>query len=165
MRSMFLLTPVFALFALKLLPNWKAKQYFLTHFFKGQNAAEFDRICRNFTDSVLPGLIRPAALEAIDQYHHQGATIAVVSASAENWIKPWCDRYNLICIATQLEARDGILTGKLKGRNCYGDEKVCRIRERFNLGDYHTIVAYGDSRGDKEMLALAHQRYYKPFRV
>jgi phosphoserine phosphatase len=29
--------------------------------------------------------------------------------------------------------------------------------------EYH-IIAYGDSRGDQEMLAYANQGYYKPFR-
>ena len=90
--------------------------------------------------------------------------MAVVSASAENWVKPWCDKYGLICLATKLEVKDGIITGKLNGRNCYGDEKVCRIKERLDLSDYHEIIAYGDSSGDKEMLELAHHPFYKPFR-
>ena len=31
--GMAMLSPMLALYALKILPNWKAKQYFLTHFF------------------------------------------------------------------------------------------------------------------------------------
>lgn len=162
--GMALLAPLMTLYFLKLIPNWKAKQFFLRHFFKGDKAKDFNARCYEFSKRSLPSLIRPGALKAIEQYRAQGATVAVVSASAENWVKPWCDQYGLVCLATKLEEKEGILSGNIAGRNCYGDEKVCRIREHFTLSDYQEVIAYGDSRGDREMLALAHQRFYKPFR-
>lgn len=162
--GMLMLAPVLGLLLLKLMPNWKAKQFFLARFFKGESLIDFNARCLQFSSRVLPGLIRPEAQQAIDNYRKQHATIAVVSASAENWVKPWCDQSGLICLATRLETIDGIITGKLTGRNCYGDEKVCRIKDHFTLEQYDEIIAYGDSRGDQEMLALAHRRYYKPFR-
>ena len=162
--GMIRLSPMLVLLVLKVLPNWKVKQYFLTHFFKGESLTRFNVQCTEFTEQVLPSLIRPAAMEAIERYRASGIPVAVVTASAENWVKPWCDHHDLICLATRLEVKDGMLTGNLAGRNCYGDEKVCRIKEHFNLSDYTDIIAYGDSRGDREMLALAHQAHFKPFR-
>lgn len=162
--GMLLLAPAMALFVLKALPNWKAKQALLRHFFKGERAQHFNAQCVTFSTKVLPSLIRPEAKTTIARYQKQGFAIAVVTASAENWVKPWCDQNGLICLATRLETDEGMITGKFKGRNCYGDEKVCRIKEQFNLADFREIIAYGDSRGDREMLALAHMRYYKPFR-
>ena len=158
------LAPILALYALKIIPNWKAKQFFLTRFFKGEKMEDFTRKCSNFSTVVLPSLIRTEAQKAIDQYRTEQATIAVVSASAENWVKPWCDQNGIICLATRLDVNDGIITGKIRGRNCYGDEKVCRIREHFNLSDFSEVIAYGDSHGDREMLALAHEQHYRPFR-
>jgi len=162
--GMLMLAPVMALYALKLIPNWKAKQFFLARFFKGEKIEAFNLQCFNFSTMIIPTLLRPEAMKAIEKHRMEQATIAVVSASAENWVKPWCDQNRVICISTRLEVNDGMITGKLQGRNCYGDEKVCRIKERFNLSDFDKVIAYGDSRGDKEMLELAHQRYYKPFR-
>ena len=43
-------------------------------------------------------------------------------------------------------------------------EKVRRVKERYNLDDYDHIYAYGDSRGDKELLELADEGFYQPFR-
>ena len=162
--GMLMLAPVLAFYVLKLIPNWKAKQFFLARFFKGERLPDFNKRCDDFSARVLPALIRPEAKKAIAQYQKQNATIAVVSASAENWVKPWCDQHGLICLATRLESKDGVITGNLIGRNCYGDEKVCRIKEQFNPEEYDEVIAYGDSSGDREMLALAHKRYYKPFR-
>jgi phosphatidylglycerophosphatase C len=162
--SLILLSPLIAMYVSKIIANWKAKQYFLAWFLKNEKTSYFENKCKEFTAQKLDNLIRPKALEAIKKYRAAGATIAVVSASAENWVKPWCDRHGLICLATRLEIKDNVLTGKIKGKNCHGPEKVCRIKETFSLNDYTEIIAYGDTSGDKEMLAIAHQKFYKPFR-
>lgn len=159
-----LMLPVLVLYKLKVIPNWKAKEIVLTWFFKGQDVERFNKICREFSTVVLPRLIRPGALAEIKTYGND-SEIVVVSASAENWVLPWCRENNLSVIATQLESHQGKMTGKIKGRNCFGKEKAVRIREKYLLTDFDEIVAYGDSSGDKEMLALASKHFYKPFRT
>lgn len=158
------LSPIMLLYLLKLIPNWKAKQYMLSWFLKGEDATAFNDRCLAFTNKVLPGLIRPGALKMLNHYKSTGATIAVVTASAENWVKPWCDQNQFICLATKLEIKANKITGKIQGKNCHGPEKVFRINEKFSVGEFDEIIAYGDSAGDKEMLNLAHQQFYKPFR-
>ena len=159
-----ILSPIIAAYVFKLMPNWKSKQYLLTWFLKNEPSVEFDRRCKEFVVKEVHALLRPEALQAISDYKKAGATVVVVSASAENWVKPWCDEHDLMCIATRLQVREQRLTGKILGKNCHGPEKVCRIREMFNLSDYDEIIAYGDSSGDTEMLNLAQQKHYKPFR-
>lgn len=159
-----LLSPIMAAYIFKVMPNWKSKQYLLTWFLKNENVDSFNKRCAEFSKRFVPHLVRQEALEAIRNYQASGATVAVVSASAENWVKPWCDEQNLLCLATKLEVKNNSLTGKIEGRNCHGAEKVSRIKEKFNLADYEEIIAYGDTSGDREMLALAHQQHYKPFR-
>ena len=66
----------------------------------------------------------------------------------------------------KFEVEDGKLTGRFKSNNCYGKEKVHRIAEAlksFERSEYE-IEAFGDSRGDKEMLAFADKGHFKPFR-
>jgi phosphatidylglycerophosphatase C len=158
------LSPFLAMYVLKLMPNHKAKQRFISWFFKGEDIKNFNKQCAEFASRVIPKLVRPAAMEMINHYKSTGATIAVVTASAENWVKPWCDKHGLVCLATKLEVKKNKLTGRFEGKNCHGPEKVCRIRERFSIEQFDEVIAYGDTSGDKEMLALAHQQHYKPFR-
>jgi phosphatidylglycerophosphatase C len=49
----------------------------------------------------------------------------------------------------------GRCTGHLRGANCRGAEKAARLRALFGDDDVE-LWAYGNSRGDDEMLALAH---------
>lgn len=87
--------------------------------------------------------------------------IIVVSASFAIWIKAWCDKYKLDLISTKAEIINNKITGKIDCKNCYGPEKVNRIKEIFNLDYAKKIYSYGDSRGDKEMLSIANIKYMK----
>jgi len=44
-------------------------------------------------------------------------------------------------IATKLENVHSSLTGKIKGKNCYGGEKVSRLRQLVNLDEHQKIYA------------------------
>lgn len=141
----------------------QAKEKLLNHFFGGMAIASFENICKTFSASRLPQLIRKEALDKISQLKNEGTTIVVVTASASDWVKYWCADNSLPYLATELEKAEGKLTGKLKGRNCNEAEKVNRIKASYSLDDYDEIESYGDSSGDKAMLAIATQPYFRKF--
>jgi len=162
--GMVVLSPMLTAYKLKLIPNYKAKQYMLSYFFKGMNEEEFMKVANEYSLKHIDTILRPKAMEKIQWHKEQGHKVVIVSASIACWLKPWCAKNGLELIATKLEIKDGIVTGKLLTRNCYGIEKVNRVKEKYRLDDYETIYAYGDSRGDKELLELANESFYKPFR-
>jgi len=156
--------PVFVALKLKLISNQAAKEKLLSHFFKGTPAALFQTKCDAFADDKLPSLIRPAAIAEMEKLKTAGFQIVIVSASAQNWIKKWADKKGVQLIATELEVAGNLLTGKIKGKNCNGEEKVVRIRQLYNSPQFDEIWCYGDSGGDKQMLAMGTKSFYKPFR-
>ena len=159
-----LYSPFVAAYKLGIIPNYVAKQKILQFFFKGESMEQFTAGCTKFAQTVLPSLIRPKALKEIERLKALDTTIVVVSASAENWISGWAAQNGLHLIGTLLATGNGKITGAIDGKNCYGDEKVCRIEAQYNLNDYAEVYCYGDSGGDKAMLQLATLRFYKPFR-
>lgn len=158
-----LLSPLLISFKLKIFPNWKAKEAVLTYFFKGESLLSFQQQCDAFVKEVVPTLLRPKAMEKLQFHISNGDKVVIVSASAENWIRRWADDLNVELIATRLETKNGVLTGKLLGPNCYGPEKVNRIHLSISHKEYENIYAYGDSRGDKELLAFASHPHYRVF--
>jgi HAD superfamily hydrolase (TIGR01490 family) len=162
--GMAVLSPMLTAYKLKLIPNYKAKQYMLSYFFKGMSEEKFMQVANEYSLKHIDTILRPKAMEKIAWHKEQGHKIVIVSASIECWLKPWCDKNNLDLIATKLQIKDGIVTGKFLTQNCYGIEKVNRVQEQYNLDDYDHIYTYGDSRGDKELLELADESFYKPFR-
>jgi len=154
---------------LKLISNQKAKERILAHFFGKQPIPAFEQQCEAFSNKILPGLIRPKALTEFSRLRDAGATIVIVSASPEDWIRHWAAQQGAELIATRLctftdPKGQTRLTGRIEGINCYGEEKVNRIRQRFTLQNYKEIYAYGDTSGDKPMLQLATASFFKPFR-
>ena len=158
------LSPILVAYKLKLIPNYKAKQKMLSWFFKGMSKEAFLKVANEYSLVHIDKILRPKAIEKINWHKNQGHKVVVVSASIECWIRPWCEKNSLELIATKLEIKDDIVTGKLLSKNCYGVEKVNRIKEIYNLKDFEYIYSYGDSSGDKQMLELAHEKFYKPFR-
>jgi phosphatidylglycerophosphatase C len=156
-----ILSPMLIAYKLKLIPNYKAKQLMLSYFFKGMNEKHFHKVAKEYSLKHIDTILRPKAIEKIAWHKEQGHKVVVVSASIECWLKPWCDHNGLDLIATRMEMKNGVVTGKLLTKNCNGIEKARRVKEIYNLNDYDHIYAYGDSRGDKELLDLADERFYK----
>jgi len=161
--GLFILLPWLVLHKLGILSSQKTKERVLTYFFKGMKITAFDKLCASFAIKI-DHLIRPQAIKKIKYYNQQNTRLVIVSASIENWIKPWATQQNLTVIATKLEVIDEKITGRIYGKNCNGIEKVNRIKNDIDLAHFDTIIAYGDTPGDLPMLKLATEKYYKPFR-
>ena len=161
-------SPLLVLMKLHLSPNWKAKQRIFAHLFAGMRIEKFDALCRGFAEEN-QHLLRPKGITLVHEALVAGAQVFIVSASIDNWVRPFFDIRNLKgvqVLGTQIEVEDGKLTGNFKSNNCYGKEKVHRIAEAlksFERSEYE-IEAFGDSHGDKEMLAFADKGHFKPFR-
>lgn len=159
-----LYSPVIVAFKVGLITNSQAKQIMLRHFFGKMSKAEFQQVADKFSEEVIPQLLRPKALIEIEKLKQSGAEIIIVSASAENWVYQWSEKVGAGWIATKLELFEEKITGKISGANCFGEEKVRRIKAEYDLSNYNEIYCYGDSPGDKPMLALGTISFYKPFR-
>jgi phosphatidylglycerophosphatase C len=156
-------SPWLIFFKTGIIPNWRAKERVLEYFFKGESSHEFQQRGKQFCTEVLPALLKADAMAQLKKHQHQNHRVVIVTASAEDWVRDWCAHHNIEVLATQLAKHDGRITGKIEGKNCYGEEKVNRIKSFLDLTSYDEIFAYGDSSGDLPMLSLAHHKHYKFF--
>ncbi len=157
-------TPLLFAYKLKMISNQCAKERMLRYFFGRMPLEKFNNYCISFSKEIMPSLIRPKALEEIQKLKEKGAVVVIVSASPENWLKYWCENLFLQLIGTKLKVTNNLITGDLDGSNCYGKEKVIRIKENYDLNTFSSVYCYGDTPGDKPMLALGTISFYKPFR-
>jgi len=146
----------------------KAKEALLTCFLKGMKENELNLRAEAFADNDLPCYVRPEALKKIAWHKEQGHTLVLISASIENYLTPWASSLGFErVLSSKLElAADHTVTGRLIGENCWGQEKVRRLEEAFGKkvdegGSRYTLYAYGDSRGDLELLAYADHPFFR----
>ena len=165
-RGFLLFSPLLLLMKLHLYPNWKAKQQLFSYFFKGMNIDDFNALCTRFAEQN-KHLLRPAGIEKLRQaIEEEQATVLIISASIDNWVRSFFDEIdkNIQVLGTQIETKEGRLTGKITSKNCYGQEKVNRLTALYPHREAYDLIAFGDSRGDKELLDFAEKGFYKPFR-
>lgn len=137
----------------------EAKEALLTELYKGQTRSSLEILGKQFAEKSLDTILRPEMMERFFQHQKQGHRCVLVSANLDVYLVPWGKKYGFDAVLCSLLATDqaGILTGKLARPNCWGPEKVRQLREwmaRENLSP-SKLYAYGDSRGDAEMLAFA----------
>jgi len=159
-----LYSPLLIAYKLKLYPNWKIKQKIFSYFFKGTNLLSFNKICEDFSKHS-QGLIRPKATKVIRAYIEKNYELVIISASIENWVKPFARKLgisDIICTKPEIDSNNN-LTGFFSTPNCYGIEKVNRLIENYPMIKDYYLIAYGDSEGDKELLDFADEKYYREF--
>ncbi|MBQ7149886.1 MAG: haloacid dehalogenase-like hydrolase [Prevotella sp.] len=157
--------PLLILMKLHLYPNYRVKQQVFAHFYRGMTVGTFNKSCNDFARDK-KNIIRKAAKIKLEEALKENAQIFVISASIDNWVAPFFeDEFSVTVLGTQIEVKDGLVTGRFLTKNCYGEEKVERLKKVLTKSrDQYEIIAFGDSRGDKEMLEYADKGYYKPFR-
>jgi phosphatidylglycerophosphatase C len=155
--------PSLVLFKFRIIPNYDAKEKLFITFFSGMEINYFNSVSSRFS-SKIDTISNPNAIQKIKWHQDMGHIVLIISASAENWIIPWANKNGIKdVIATKLEVVDGKITGHMLTRNCHGAEKVNRLLEIYPHRKDYTLYAYGDSNGDKELLALADYSYYRSF--
>lgn len=129
--------------------------------FHAEQTERLRTLGKRYAKEALPGLLRPAALERIAWHKARGDLVVVVSASLDVYLEPWCANMGVDVICTRLEVDGARFTGRYLGGDCAGAEKATRIEERYALGDFGAVYAYGDTEEDRDMLELADRRFFR----
>ena len=162
-RDALILSPTLLGYGLGLIRNDIAKQRVFVQCLGGMRMDELQQQGEGFAVQVLPDLMRYEAMQRLKWHQQQGHRCVVISASMDLYVRPWAIRAGFDdVLATHLESLgDGTTSGRLSGENCYGIEKVRRLEALLGVRDGFTLYAYGDSRGDRELLAVADYGYYR----
>lgn len=164
-KNLFLSIPVFLRFKLNKISRQQAKEALLTRFLKGKPFAIAEIAGRNYAHGCLKRLIKKKALERIQWHYEQNHLLVLVSANLEVYLTPWAHEQGFTSVlSSKLDVdHHGKVTGLLKGKNCWGEEKVRRLIETFGPKKNYILYAYGDSRGDQELLDLADHAFFRYF--
>ena len=121
--------------------------------------------------SAIAPWLRPDALRRVEWHRAQGHRVVLVSSTLDLYLDHVAARVgfdHVMC--SRLEVRRdaaGIerFTGELEGTDCTGVEKLRRLAGWLGELDAVELHAYGDSAGDRELLAAADHAHYRPFRL
>ncbi len=143
-----------------LYPNGKAKEKVFSYFYRGTSHEQFACWGRDFA-SVAETMLNARTVKALQLHLAKGHSVCIITASIDEWVRPVAQRLGIsMLLATHIEvSAGGTLTGRFLSPNCYGAEKVKRLLEAFPQRRNYKLFAYGDSRGDAELLDFADEAF------
>ena len=126
--------------------------------FSNADVLELEQIAQEYAANLISQL-NPPLLKQLKQHQALGDDVVLVSASVDVYLKHVCELLNIDLICTHTEQVDDVYTGQYTTPDCSSKQKRLRILEKYSLDHYSVIYAYGNSREDEEMLALANYTY------
>jgi phosphatidylglycerophosphatase C len=159
------LPDLFAFKILKSIDNGEAKQRVLQRCIGGHDVEVLTNKAVLFAQTELPKHLKPDAFKKLSWHLSEGHQVGICSASVELYLKPFAARWGFsenVC-GSVLEIQEGKFTGRLIGNNCWGQEKYQRLVTHFGSLENYTFYAYGDTRGDKEMLEAADFPFFRKY--
>jgi len=134
--------------------------------FAGRALGDVEPRAAEFAAMVHTNWMRSETVRNLDAHLQAGDQVVIVSASYAIYVEPLASLLGAHqALATRLAVgTDGRLTGELDGPNCRGPEKIRRLHDW--LDSTHggramvDLIAYGDSPGDRELLADADERHW-----
>ena len=139
------------------------KEKLITVYLTGAKEAWVKERAEAFCDVSWQRLMRPLGLTSVASQLEQGARVTICSASPELVLAPFAKKLGIGLIGTQLASVDGVLTGEIDGTNCRCEQKVIRLEAQYGPLSQYTLRAWGDTRGDEQMLGAAHEPHWREF--
>ena len=109
--------------------------------------------------------LRPDALARIGWHRAQGHRLVLVSSTLDLYLAHVGAQLgfdDVLC--SRLATRGERFSGELEGADCTGPEKLRRLEALLGDLQAHELHVYGDSAGDRELLAAADHPHFRPFR-
>jgi HAD superfamily hydrolase (TIGR01490 family) len=133
-----------------------SKEALLRELFAGREVSWLEREGRRYA-ATLASKLRPEMVEQISWHRDAGHELVIVSAGLRTYLEPFARSLGFHhVIAVELEAGDtGRLTGEMVGPNVRGPEKATRLARWLGDEAPELLWAYGNSSGDRELLAMA----------
>ena len=125
---------------------------------RGRKVAQVEAVGEQFAEQVAADWLRADTVARLRWHQRMGHRIVLVSASLSPYLRPLGRTLGVdeVLCAEPLREGDHFADG-LQGANCRAAEKVRRLEEWLAKSDLRdaTVWAYGDSEGDRELLARA----------
>jgi phosphatidylglycerophosphatase C len=153
--------PIILIWKLGLINAENGKNLIFNIFYKNWSAEKLNEAGKAFAKERIPEILFDGAIDLVKSYQKNNNKIALVSASVDVYLKPFCQQYHIKCICTELAFEDGIYKGKFATKNCNTTEKVKRVVAVYQKSDFEKVVAYGNSSGDKAMMNWADESHFR----
>lgn len=153
----------FILYKLGLVKNPKNILGYAIRFLRGKDVSDVEHLIKEFVDTVLRNFFFTEALEIIKLHKKAGREIILVSNAIDALVKEIAGFVGVgDYIASRLEIKDNVYTGKVIGSLVYGDKKSDSVRQYLDTHKNFSFVnswGYADHKTDEKLLSAVTYPY------
>ena len=123
--------------------------------FRGRQADDMAELGEKLMRSVLGGTMYPEGWDLVAAHKRRGHTVVVATSALPFQVGPLARELGVDhVLCTELETRDGVLTGEVDGPILWGPGKAAAVREfaKANRIDLAKSFAYGNGSEDEQFL-------------
>ena len=138
------------------------KQRFLSAILGGWGDTDLAIVTGRLFTELLNNGFRAEGLAELERHRRLGHRTVLLSAGFDFYLAPIANQMGFSdCICSNAERNEhGVLTGRIAGANCYGMEKVRRIKAILDCDlDLRYLVVYGDHETDFPLMRIADEAY------
>ena len=136
----------------------------LTPAMRARSAQQQEYLLQQSLANALWQRLRPEAVARLEWHRQQDHRLVIVSASPRCLLQPIAERLAVELIATETTDPCSGSPIELRSPNCKGLEKIQRLEQWLQQPLRNTeLHAYGDSRGDRELLQRAAEPHWRSF--
>ncbi|MCS7224755.1 MAG: HAD-IB family hydrolase [Armatimonadetes bacterium] len=136
----------------------KDREAFVHLFFESYRGLRWDEVSawhEEHFEETLRRRVVVDGLKTLRWHQDQGHSIVLVTGGLDFVVRPLAQWLTADLIATRLEVKGGVLTGRVEGKPVVGEEKARRMQQLAAERGWvlRQCYAYGDSISDQQMLA------------
>jgi putative phosphoserine phosphatase/1-acylglycerol-3-phosphate O-acyltransferase len=123
--------------------------------FRGRQADDMSEFGEKLMRSVLGGSMYPEGWDLVAAHKRRGHTVVIATSALPFQVAPLARELGVDhVLCTELETRDGVLTGEVDGPILWGPGKAAAVREfaRAQKIDLNKSFAYGNGSEDEQFL-------------
>lgn len=151
------------LYIAKIIDNQTAKERVLQLFFTNLSYGLLLAKALTFTQEYLCKKSRLNVYKRLQYHLNQGHAVLIVSANLALYLRLWAQIHQIAdVIATEIAFNNNYATGFLATANCYGVQKLIRVKEYLKTQqlEFSYSYGYGNSAGDYQLLDYVDEAYF-----
>lgn len=141
------------LYTFSIISNHQLKEIFLDKILSGISLGQLEPVSEKFVLNIINRGLNEPIIKILNEHFEQGDKVIMVSASFDFYVMKIAKRIGIDqVVCTKAEVNDGIITGRILGKNCHGQEKVRRLENLLSQSDLSSSVLYTDHYSDYPLL-------------
>lgn len=133
--------------------NSQLKEVFLSKVLSGISLERVQPVSEKFVSALLKSKMNEQVTRVLNCHLVQKHRVVLATASVDIYVRDIAKRLSIHeVVCTLIEVRNGLITGRLVGKNCHGMEKIRRLEEFLSPSELQRAVFYTDHHSDLPLL-------------